>query len=440
MESKSAQLKQYIISQLQKKRDIPISGLEKQLGFMPAERTIRNVKNALVLEGYPLHSRISDKTIHYDPSVNCQNHSQPSLPPIKQADLRRAFLIISLSALQQNHVDLDYIPQDLLYQKIHNDLYTDYALACKSNRFQADLKYLVSCQFLEKRKTSYRIAKACPTMYQNSYKHISDVVSLIDLLGFSFTDKKNLFHIQKILKGALTQTSSRTNDSYLTTVGGNSITYTSLANVRKKLDGVDYINHALEITYPISKNSDELEQFLFQTRLLYYSYELDSFYFIGNKIVDQEHFSDTILNLEYVEEIHESATVNSQYCNRLSSNSVLSKAYQNSLYSFSLDKPFEVEIEFDLSDDSNGFYRQLLIQFEQARLDGLSYKQELFYPAVSDVSNTKIVYKDSLNNLHELANFLRRFGERVTVISPQSLSDKRAESAQRALTRYGILD
>lgn len=97
-----------------------------------------------------------------------------------------------------------------------------------------------------------------------------------------------------------------------------------------------------------------------------------------------------------------------------------------------VDPPELVKVEIDKGN------RNLVQKFEKhVRMRNEGYPEGHGFASLTDQGETYL-YTDTVRGLDELARFLRQYGRSVTVKEPETLREKMAFTAERALERYGV--
>ena len=190
----------------------------------------------------------------------------------------------------------------------------------------------------------------------------------------------------------------------------------TLADTLKIITSCDYKHKLLKIRY--HSRTEGMQTLDFAVGIMIYNVEKYQVYLIGD--VYSEKTTNTslrhrILNLKRIEAAEEEIFENPCY-----HDTVFLEMFQN-MFSISIDKPYDVTIEFD----NFGNIEQKINSLKKQRPN-----------ASIERNGKKFIYKDKVSGLDDFASYLRRFGFGVRVLEPEELRDKMRYSVIETLRLY----
>lgn len=321
--------------------------------------------------------------------------------PIAKKELHKKFTIYKNT---ESPTDSDRIPLDIQM--------TQYYKCIKDLTDNGDI------QLNESDQKYYLTGKNLPLQISLDYDGLFNLnIELSTAVrGTAYYEQlKNLYQKTCLLLGTIDDDTAYSNHFL---VYGQKIS--GLSSVTEKLQQItrfDYRHKVLQIDYTTKRGKDI--SILFAVGMVIYSAEKDILYLLGSELTDDadmQNLLHTIIDVSDITRVEETDIRHSCY-----KADFFVKSFE-SMFSISLEESANVKVEFDR-----------VANVERK----INYLKSQRVNAAIQVTESKIIFTDTVSGLADFARYLRRFGKSAHVIEPPALKDKMRQSAERALARYG---
>lgn len=264
--------------------------------------------------------------------------------------------------------------------------------------------------------TNYKLTDKSPVYIKLDPILFNDLKDCIRNSGHSYAFPDIIFGVDNLLSAMIEDDKYNVDGFYKNSgLWVNHNEY--ISKFLKKINKNDYKNYKQEITYKnVGEKTNKDSQFVFGIGLVVYACDKDRLYLIGKK---QGANNYLILNTERITKISDTNIINDMY-----GSDEFEKIYEE-MFSVSVEKPFDILVEFD---------NALNIPDKLRRLKSIRPNAIVDIPKNKE---SKIIYRENnVRGLEDVAKWLRSFGRSARVIKPEVLRDRMKDSIIKTLKEY----